>query len=88
MGEAVFLHTPMLAVPLSGQFEQTLNARYLAREGFGAAAETLDDPATVHDFVAKIPEYESKLASYGQKDNSALLGAVDEFLDRAAAGLV
>lgn len=88
MGEAVFLHKPMLAVPLSGQFEQTLNARYLAREGFGAAAETLDDPKTVHDFVAKIPEYEAKLASYDQRDNSALLGAVDEFLDRAAAGLV
>jgi uncharacterized protein (TIGR00661 family) len=33
MGEAVYLHKPMLAVPVGRQFEQVLNARYL-REGF------------------------------------------------------
>ena len=29
MGEAVYLRRPMLAVPVGGQFEQVLNARYL-----------------------------------------------------------
>src|SRR5690606_25329441 len=28
MGEAVYLRKPMLAIPLAGQFEQMLNARY------------------------------------------------------------
>ncbi len=88
MGEAVFLHKPMLAVPLAGQFEQVLNSRYLEREGFGAFAATLSDPATVHKFVENIPRYEEMLAAYDQRDNSALLAAVTEFLDRAAAGLV
>jgi uncharacterized protein (TIGR00661 family) len=88
MGEAVFLRKPMLAVPLAGQFEQVLNARYLADVGFGAAADDLHDPATVHQFLERLPEYEGRLASYSQNGNADLLGAVDEFLDRAAAGLV
>ena len=50
MGEAVYLHKPMLAVPLERQFEQTLNARYLELEGFGRHAESLDDPKTIQRF--------------------------------------
>ncbi|MFO0555919.1 MAG: glycosyltransferase family protein [Polyangiaceae bacterium] len=88
MGEAVYLHKPMLAIPLGGQFEQVLNSRYLAREGFGAAADTLDDPKTVHDFVAALPQYAKALSSYAQDGNNDLYRAVDAFLDRAAAGLV
>ena len=37
LSEAVFLGKPTLAVPLHGQFEQLMNARYLQREGFGSA---------------------------------------------------
>ena len=35
MSECVYLHKPMLAMPIGGQFEQTLNALYLEREGYG-----------------------------------------------------
>ena len=35
MSEAVYLRKPMLALPLAGQFEQEMNARYLERLGFG-----------------------------------------------------
>jgi uncharacterized protein (TIGR00661 family) len=41
MGEAVYLHKPMLSVPLSGQFEQILNARYLGHLGYGAMAQKI-----------------------------------------------
>jgi uncharacterized protein (TIGR00661 family) len=88
MGEAVYLRKPMLAVPLSGQFEQVLNARYLEREGFGRAADSLDDPAVVHRFVEAIPSCEERLASYDQDGNKRLLGAVDGLLDQAAAGIL
>jgi uncharacterized protein (TIGR00661 family) len=87
MGEAVYLRKPMLAVPLKGQFEQVINARYLEKLGYGRAAATLDDPRTVFDFVAAIPRCEESLASYSQEGNIAILGALDEFLDKAAAGL-
>ena len=80
MGEAVYLHKPMLAVPLAHQFEQLLNARYLASEGFGRAADTLDHPQTVRDFIAAIPGCEAKLATYHQDGNNQIFAALDEFL--------
>jgi uncharacterized protein (TIGR00661 family) len=88
MGEAVYLRKPMLAVPLERQFEQVLNARYLEHEGFGRHAETLDDPATVHAFFEAIPQCAAKLSTYSQDGNREILGAVDEFLDKAAAGIL
>ena len=88
MGEAVYLHKPMLAVPLHRQFEQVLNARYLEHEGFGMATESLDDPEVVKRFLAKVPECEAKLAAYAQDGNTLILKALDGFLDRAQAGLV
>jgi uncharacterized protein (TIGR00661 family) len=88
MGEAVYLHKPMLAVPLARQFEQVLNARYLQLEGFGRHADALDDAKTVLDFVAAVPECEAKLAEYKQDGNNEILHALDEWLDKAAAGVI
>jgi len=88
MGEAVYLHKPMLAVPLARQFEQVLNARYLELEGYGRHAESLDDAKTVHDFVAAVPECERRLAGYAQDGNREIFRAIDEWLDKAAAGVI
>jgi len=88
MGEAVYLRKPMLAIPLARQFEQVLNARYLELEGYGRHAKSLDDPRTVLDFVAAIPACEERLASYSQDGNAAVLGALDGWLDKAAAGVI
>lgn len=88
MGEAVYLRKPMLAVPLARQFEQVLNARYLELEGYGRHAESLDDPKTILDFVAALPKYEAKLESYTQDGNKNVLGALDEWLDKAEAGVL
>jgi len=87
MGEAVYLHKPMLALPLGRQFEQVLNARYLMREGYGSELSGLDDEGAIRAFVEAIPRYEERLENYAQDGNKRLLGAVDEHLDRAAAGL-
>jgi uncharacterized protein (TIGR00661 family) len=84
MGEAVYLHKPMLAVPIGGQFEQILNARCLEQRGYGRFAPDLDDPATVHSFVDAIPGCEEKLASYTQDGNNKLLAALDAELTRLA----
>ena len=88
MGEAVFLHKPMLAVPLVHQFEQVMNARYLEIEGFGRMAKSLTDPGAIKDFVQAIPGCEDKLAAYAQDGNDLLFQKVDELLDRAAAGVL
>jgi uncharacterized protein (TIGR00661 family) len=86
MGECVYLHKPMLAVPLAKQFEQTLNARYLELVGFGKAATTLD-PATIGAFLEAIPACTEKLASYTQDGNRRIEVAMDEWLDKAGAHL-
>jgi uncharacterized protein (TIGR00661 family) len=88
MGEAVYLKKPMLAIPLARQFEQVLNARYLELEGYGRYAETLDDPKIVTDFLAAVPGCEEKLASYEQDGNEKIKLAIDEWLDKAAAGVI
>ena len=88
MGEAVYLRKPMLSVPLANQFEQTLNARYLQYIGYGRWTEAIEDVAVVRDFLDAVPACEEKLAGYSQDGNRDLLGAVDEALDRAAAGLI
>ena len=87
MGEAVYLHKPMLSVPLAKQFEQVMNARYLEREGFGCEARSLEDPAVVARFLEAIPSCEEKLSRYTQDKNRLLLSALDEWLDKAAAGV-
>jgi uncharacterized protein (TIGR00661 family) len=88
MGEAVYLRKPLLAVPVGGQFEQTLNARYLEYMGFGKMAVSLDDPRVVHEFLEAVPACEERLAGYTQDGNRLLLDEVDHFLDRAAAGIL
>lgn len=87
MSEAVYLRKPMLAVPLARQFEQVLNARYVEHLGYGRHAPHLDDARTIHEFLAAIPGCREKLEGYAQDGNRDLLAAVDEHLDRAAAGV-
>jgi hypothetical protein len=78
----------MLAVPLDRQFEQVLNARYLEKLGYGKGADDLRDPKTVHEFLEVVPDCRKKLASYTQNGNQVLFGAVDEFIDKVAAGVI
>ncbi len=84
MGEVVYLRKPMLAVPLRGQFEQVMNARYLQYEGYGEAAYSLEDEDTIPSFLRTIPKYQERLDQYSQDGNRALLQALD--LQLAAHG--
>ena len=85
MGEAVYLHRPMLAEPVGKQFEQIINARYLQREGFGLHAEQID-AATLGQFLERAPEFEQNLSRYRQDGNTDLLAKLEEVLQRAARG--
>ena len=88
MGEAVYLRKPMLAVPMRRQFEQVMNAMYLEEVGYGQYAKTLDDPATVKRFLEAVPSCEEKLGGYSQNGNQMLFNALDQALDRGAAGVL
>jgi len=86
MGEAVYLHKPMLAIPLERQFEQLLNARYLQHEGYGQSAEHVDALADLGGFLNNVNRFADKLADYHQDGNRELLAAVDEHLAHIKAG--
>jgi uncharacterized protein (TIGR00661 family) len=87
LGEAVYLHKPVLSVPIAGQVEQIINARYLEREGFGRYAQEAD-AAAIERFLRELPSCERALAGYSQAGNSETFHALDELLDRAAAGVL
>ncbi len=76
MGEAVFLKKPMLAVPLAGQFEQTLNAKYLQALGYGHCATQLD-PATLSRFLGDLDRCQEQLANNTHPGNGVLFSALD-----------
>jgi uncharacterized protein (TIGR00661 family) len=79
MGEAVFLHKPMLSVPLEGQFEQILNARYLQKLGFGLCRESVSH-ADVQELLTRADELAGNLARYQQDGNAEVFAAVDQAL--------
>lgn len=86
MSECVYLHKPLLSVPVGGQIEQVINARYLERVGYGLAADHVDREV-LRRFTERLPHCEERLASYAQDGNRVLFEAVTDFLDRAAAGV-
>ncbi len=83
MSECVFLHKPMLSVPVRKQFEQVLNARYLERLGYGVAAEEITEDG-LGGFLERIPDLERGLSRYGQSGNADLLAKLDEVIGAAA----
>ena len=76
MSEVVYLRKPMLALPLAGQFEQEMNARYLERLGYGTAADVLDE-AALGRFLQREDDHAQALAGYDQVGNDEALEAVD-----------
>jgi len=85
MSESVYLHKPFLSMPIGGQFEQVLNARYLEREGFGQFAPKLTTEA-LGSFIERISERAQNLERYQQDGNREMFAAVDAVLARVKAG--
>lgn len=81
MSEAVSLRVPMLAVPIEGQYEQELNARYLQKLGYGSRERKLTRRA-VRAFLERTEEFEKALESYELRDNRILFACLDELIDR------
>ena len=84
LSEAVYLGKPVLSVPLRGQFEQLMNARYLARLGYGVCAPRVTKDA-LSDFLGRLPEFEENLAAYEQVGNSVALRLIEQKAEETAA---
>ncbi len=85
MGEAMHLRVPMLSIPLEGQFEQVLNARYLAKLGYGDWCEGFD-PEEIVSFLGRVEVHQDALSGYTPRDNSMLFGCVDELVRLVSLG--
>jgi UDP:flavonoid glycosyltransferase YjiC (YdhE family) len=79
LSECVYLHKPVLSLPVTGQFEQVLNARYLERLGYGAYAEA-PTPEAIGAFLEHLQHHERALAGYVQDGNNEALAALREQL--------
>jgi len=79
LSECVYLHKPALSIPVAGQFEQTLNARYLERLGYGEYAEKPSTEA-VTGFLGRLGDHERRLEGYRQDGNDEALAALREQL--------
>lgn len=79
LGEAVYLHRPVLSVPVRGQFEQVLNARYVERLGYGMAADAIT-PGVLGAFLERGPEFRARLAGYTQDGNAELFDRLGSLL--------
>lgn len=75
MSECVHLGVPLFSVPIDGQYEQELNARYLTALGYGDWAPAFDEERVAH-FLSHLPSG----TSYVPQDNTRTLGAVDALL--------
>ena len=80
VSEALHLGKPYLAIPVKNQFEQTFNAYYVDKLGYGAWWKDLGKEQ-IESFLFNLPFYSDNLHSYPRAGNGAILAKVDE-LDR------
>jgi uncharacterized protein (TIGR00661 family) len=79
ISEALYLDKPYLAIPVKNQFEQTFNAYYLHKLGYGAWWEDVGKEQ-IESFLFNLPFYSDNLHSYPRANNGAILAKVDELI--------
>lgn len=63
IADAIYLRKPYFGVPLKKQFEQTLNARFLAASGMGEFSEN-PTREELNGFFSRLPEYRQRMSRY------------------------
>jgi len=84
VSEALHLGKPYLAIPVKHQFEQTFNAYYVDKLGYGAWWEDVGKEQ-IESFLFNLPFYSDNLRSYPRAGNGAILAKVDELITTLTA---
>ena len=84
VSEALHLGKPYLAMPVKNQFEQTFNAYYVDKLGYGAWWQELGKEQ-IESFLFNLPAYAENLQSYPRAGNDAILAKLDELIDTFTA---
>jgi len=80
VSEALYLGKPYLAMPVKNQFEQTFNAYYVDKLGYGAWWQELGKEQ-IESFLFNLPVYAENLQSYPRAGNGAILAKLDELIN-------
>ena len=86
MSECVYLRKPLFSLPVAGQVEQIVNARYLRAMGYGYTADVID-ASTLAAFLGGLSRCEEMLDAYRQDGNQVLFDALTHEFDRISAGV-
>jgi uncharacterized protein (TIGR00661 family) len=79
MSEALYLGKPYLAIPISKQFEQIINAIYLERLGYGEYSMKLT-ALEIKNFLSQLDKYRARLKDYLRQDNRQLFNKIDDLI--------
>jgi uncharacterized protein (TIGR00661 family) len=79
ISEAVYLHKPVCAVPIPGQFEQFLNAAEIEKLGYGRHFSAIT-PDNLKAFLYDLSGFEAALSHYAQRGNEVLFARLQEVL--------
>lgn len=77
--EAIFLHKPLLCVPIKGQFEQILNSIYVKKLGYGEMYDHINKKK-IENFISNLKKYENTLRHVKRENNSRLLHKIEEII--------
>lgn len=76
LGEALYLHKPILSIPVGRQFEQILNAYYVKKLGYGEYCKSINGEC-IRGFIKNIETYQKNIEEYKQDGNKILFREVD-----------
>jgi uncharacterized protein (TIGR00661 family) len=79
ISEAIYLHKPILTVPIANQFEQFVNASYVQQLGYGLHAHAFDK-INIQLFLKQLPTFKNKMTQYNQQGNQQLFAQLKAVL--------
>lgn len=83
ISESIYLGKPMLLLPNGGLFEQTVNALYFERCGWGRAIQGRGPtPRDLREFLARVDEHREALRGHQRCGNELALAHLERVLSR------
>ena len=81
IAEALCLGKPVLSLPVTGMFEQFLNAHYLQRCGYGDRARIATfSVAALRQFESRLDDFQERVLAHDFVGNAAVFTALDDFI--------
>lgn len=81
ISEAIYLKKPVFCIPVKKQPEQTVNAMYVEKLGYGEFHDSLTKE-NFEPFLDKLNVYREKLSSFEHDGNQEILNALDKSIEK------